>query len=144
VTTPATPSASKPYTVLERSPSVSEYQRLATAAGLPQTEVSTIRRALLLSLYHLTVLDDQHVVGMGRVVGDGALFFYIQDVAVLPAYQASGLEGDITKRLASWFVSHAPRGAYLGVLTHRPQPTGNPFQKVQFKTLAMIQQGREK
>ena len=52
---------------------------IAAAIGLPN------------SLYAVQVFDGANVVGMGRVIGDGGLFFQVVDIAVLPAYQGQGL-----------------------------------------------------
>ena len=67
------------------------------------------------SLYGaVAVLDDQ-VVGMGRIVGDGAIFYYLQDVVVLPEHQGQGLGTWIVDRLVALVQANAPEKAFLGV-----------------------------
>ena len=39
------------------------------------------------SIYCITVKDNNQIIGMGRIVGDGAIYFYIQDIVVHPEYQ---------------------------------------------------------
>lgn len=41
------------------------------------------------------------LAGMGRVVGDGAFYFYIQGVGVHPERQGRGLGRDIVRRLTT-------------------------------------------
>ena len=35
----------------------------------------------------ITVYDDDKPIGMGRIVGDGAVIRYIQDLIIIPEYQ---------------------------------------------------------
>jgi len=43
------------------------------------------------------------VIGMARVVGDGAMFFYIQDVVVTPAHQGRGVGTLLLERVMGYF-----------------------------------------
>ncbi|MCB0334588.1 MAG: GNAT family N-acetyltransferase [Bdellovibrionales bacterium] len=43
------------------------------------------------SLYSICAFDGEDVIGFVRVVGDGALYFFGQDLMVNPAYQGSGI-----------------------------------------------------
>jgi len=43
------------------------------------------------SVYGVVVVHADQVIGMGRIVGDGFMYFYIQDVAVLPEFQGYGM-----------------------------------------------------
>jgi ribosomal protein S18 acetylase RimI-like enzyme len=43
------------------------------------------------SLAVVVALDGSQVIGMGRLVGDGVTYFYVQELAVLPAYQGRGI-----------------------------------------------------
>ncbi|WP_227993435.1 GNAT family N-acetyltransferase [Shewanella sp. YLB-07] len=47
------------------------------------------QKSLNHSLFHVGICDGNQLVAMGRVVGDGAMSFYVQDVVVHPAYQGS-------------------------------------------------------
>ncbi|MFQ9514887.1 MAG: GNAT family N-acetyltransferase [Eubacterium sp.] len=50
--------------------------------------------ALKGSLLTVTAYDGKKPVGMGRLVGDGAVICYIQDLIVVPEYQGKGV-GDL-------------------------------------------------
>jgi ribosomal protein S18 acetylase RimI-like enzyme len=52
---------------------------------------------------------------MGRVVGDGGKFFYIQDLAVRPEYQGRGIGRQIVCRLMSAIEIMAPGSPFIGV-----------------------------
>ncbi len=59
-------------------------------------------KALANSLFTVTAYIDKKIVGMGRLVGDGAVICYIQDLVVHPDYQKLGVGEVIMKRLISY------------------------------------------
>lgn len=62
-----------------------------------------LKKAFENSLYVLGAYDDQHLVGLIRVVGDGHSIVYIQDILVLPNYQRQGLGGVLIKKVLERF-----------------------------------------
>ena len=71
--------------------------------------------ALPRSLYAVVACQGGEAVGMGRIVGDGAIFFYIQDVAVDPSRQGCGIGLRILEALVGWVRKHATEKAFLGL-----------------------------
>jgi len=67
------------------------------------------------SLYGVVVTSGEKVVGMGRIVGDGAIFFYIQDIAVEPAHQRRGVGIKILDKLMEYLRDSAPEKAFIGL-----------------------------
>ena len=67
------------------------------------------------SLVGVIALDGTTVIGMERVFGDGVLSFYIQDVAVDPAYQGRGIGRRIVDTLLAWIRATAPAHACIGL-----------------------------
>jgi ribosomal protein S18 acetylase RimI-like enzyme len=55
------------------------------------------------------------VLGMGRVVGDGAFFVYLQDIAVDPQPEGSGIGREITGRLLAQVRVIAGGDAFVGL-----------------------------
>ncbi len=55
--------------------------------------------ALEHSLFTVCAYDDEKAVGMGRIVGDGVVIDYIQDLVVRPECQKSGIGRLIIERL---------------------------------------------
>jgi len=53
---------------------------------------------------------------MGRVIGDGGLFFQIVDIAVLPEHQGQGLGKAIVRMLVEHLRAAAPKGAYVSLI----------------------------
>jgi GNAT superfamily N-acetyltransferase len=58
-----------------------------------------IDAAIARSLLCVSARDGDKTVGMGRLVGDGALIWYVQDVIVLSEYQGLGVGKEIMERL---------------------------------------------
>jgi ribosomal protein S18 acetylase RimI-like enzyme len=58
------------------------------------------------SRYRCFVHDNGSLVGAGRVLADGIDCAYICDVAILPAYQGTGLGKEIVKRLLALSRGH--------------------------------------
>ena len=63
------------------------------------------QKALDNSLYVLSAYHDGELVGMGRLVGDGAVICYIQDLIVVPNIQAHGIGSMIIERLIAYAAS---------------------------------------
>lgn len=59
-------------------------------------------KALENSLYILTVYENREPVGMGRIVGDGAVVCYVQDLIVIPEKQKDGVGCAILRKLKKY------------------------------------------
>ena len=104
------------YEIVERIPTIEEYRYLCTAVGWEAVmNFDAALEALPNSLYGVVAVCDGQTVGMGRVVGDGAIFYYVQDVAVQPAHQGRGVGSQIVGRLTDLVEREAPQKAFLGV-----------------------------
>ena len=55
---------------------------------------------------------------MGRIIGDGALFMHIVDVAVDPGHQGRGLGTSITAALLSHIEGHVPAEVYVSLMAN--------------------------
>ena len=65
--------------------------RLRVLAGMSAKSPEAAARGLPNTLFAATIFHQGTLVGMGRVTGDGGLFFEINDIAVDPAHQKRGL-----------------------------------------------------
>ena len=63
------------------------------------------KRALDNSLYTLVAYKDGKAVGMGRIVGDGAVICYVQDLIIRPEVQGEGIGGLILEMLKSFVIN---------------------------------------
>ncbi|WP_284646260.1 GNAT family N-acetyltransferase [Paenibacillus silviterrae] len=90
------------YKIHERIPSVSEHQFLWESVGWGRINTEMSRGSLNNSLYGVVITVNDEPVGMGRIVGDDHMFFYIQDVAVLPSFQGKGVGKEIINYLLAY------------------------------------------
>ena len=56
-------------------------------------------KALKNSLYTVMAVENGKTIGMGRIVGDGAVICYIQDFVVRPEYQGTSIGRKMMERL---------------------------------------------
>ena len=72
------------YHILFESPSVEDFIALRHKIGWGETNFEMAKNSLANSLFYVVIRDQSRIIGMGRVVGDGYMYFYIQDVVVDP------------------------------------------------------------
>ena len=112
-----------PYRLIERPPTLAEYRTLIGAVGWAEwTNFDAADAALDRSLYHVVALHEGAVIGMARVVGDGAMFFYIQDVVVAPAHQRRGVGTLLLERVMGYLATAAPEKAFIGLFAAEGMP----------------------
>lgn len=104
------------YVLVERIPTIEEYRRLREAVGWNRRDDAAMETGLRNSLFSVCVLHQGKVVGCGRVVGDGAIYFYIQDIIVLPEFQGKGIGTRIMDAVMGYFRSHAHPNAFIGLM----------------------------
>ncbi|WP_433946799.1 GNAT family N-acetyltransferase [Paenibacillus sp. SN-8-1] len=105
------------YEIIERLPTVEEHQLLWESVGWGEVNTRMTEASIAGSVYGVVAVHQGITVGMGRIVGDGAMYFYIQDVAVLPEYQVSGVGSLILEQLLAFIeTSRCPDGsAFIGL-----------------------------
>jgi GNAT superfamily N-acetyltransferase len=109
------------YRLLDGPPPLADYLRLRLESGLSPKSEAQGAGALTGSWTFRHVVDaGGEVVGMGRVVGDGAWYFLIADMATLPAHQGRGIGGAILDALLAHVTEHAPPGAYVTLTADPP------------------------
>lgn len=103
-------------------PSVDDYIAIRLAAGLSRKSAEAATIGLLNSLFGVCVYDDDKLIGIGRIIGDGGCFFEITDMAVLPAYQGCGVGRLIMTALVEWLEDNAPSTAYVSLMADHGTP----------------------
>nr|WP_242466881.1 GNAT family N-acetyltransferase [Brevibacillus brevis] len=121
------------YKIEERIPSVLEHQVLWEAVGWGNINTEMSRGSLNNSLYGVVATVNEEPVGMGRIVGDGYMFFYIQDVAVRPSMQGLGLGTEILNYLLAYIKRRRNENgiAFVGLFASEGKETF--YEKFDFK-----------
>ena len=74
-------------TFVEDNKDVNTYLELRSKVHWIELNRLQAQMALNNSLKIITVYNDGQPIGMGRIVGDGAVISYIQDLIIIPEYQ---------------------------------------------------------
>lgn len=104
------------YRILLRTPPVEDYLRLRRDTGLSPFTEQAARAGLANSFVAVTLEHERRAVGMGRVIGDGGLFFQAVDIAVLPAHRGMGLGKAIVAALLARLEERLDAPAYVSLV----------------------------
>lgn len=108
------------YQVVEKVASVDDFIRLRQVSGLSPRLYEAVEKGLPNSLFGVTIVINELTVGMGRVVGDGALNFDIVDIAVDPDHQGQGFGRLIMQSIMDYLDREAMPSAYITLMADVP------------------------
>lgn len=100
----------------ERTPTFDEYISLRQSASWKLTEEIPTKNALENALYSVIATENEKVIGVGRVIGDGGLYYYVQDLIVDPDYQCRGYGRAMMSKLMNFIKQHASPGSIIGLM----------------------------
>jgi len=103
-------------TLNERKPSVEEYIKLRNSVGWKILQHDKIEKGLDNSIYCVCVEDQNNIIGFGRIIGDGATVFYIQDIMVAPQYQKQKIGTLIMRKLMDYINNNCIDDAIIGLI----------------------------
>lgn len=104
------------YTTAFERPSVEEFSALRKKIGWGEIDALMAKNSLNNSLFHVVIRDNDKLIAMGRVVGDGSMYFYVQDVIVDLEYQGVGLGKMVMDHIEHYLLKAANKGATIGLL----------------------------
>lgn len=97
-------------TIKENQLDLDTYLNLRKAVNWKVLNTKQAETALNNSIYKVCAYDGDMPVGMGRIVGDGAVIAYIQDLVVIPEYQKQGVGRMIIEKLIAYVKENNPEG----------------------------------
>lgn len=65
-------------------------------------QIKQIEKALQNTIFTISAYDGDNIVGMGRLVGDGAVIWYIMNLVIQPQYQRNGIGTEIMNQLLAF------------------------------------------
>ncbi len=92
-----------------------EFVMLRTKVGLLETPVEQAQKAIDNSLFVVSAVHEGRTIGMGRLVGDGVMYWYLQEIVVLPEYQRQGIGTRIVKRLIRYVEENGIAGTKMTI-----------------------------
>lgn len=93
-----------------------EFIKFRADCGWGEIGKDTAQAALDASVLDLTCRSGEELVGFARVVGDGVLYFYIQDVIVNSDWRGHRIGQKIMSLLMERLQERAPDGATIGLM----------------------------
>ena len=100
----------------EEFPSAEEYNELRTKVGWTSPPLEAVAPGLRGSVFCVCARAGGRLVGMARIVGDGGLVYYIQDVIVDPQRQGEGIGRRLMERTMDFIRKRAVRHTIVGLM----------------------------
>jgi ribosomal protein S18 acetylase RimI-like enzyme len=107
----------KEMTLIKRLPTVEELKNFHEAVGWDNVDDAAIATALKNSLFGCVVTYKDRAIGCGRVIGDDGMYFYIQDIVVLPEYQGRGVGRMLMNAVMEYISEVATPNAFIGLMS---------------------------
>lgn len=103
------------FALVENQLSANDFIRLKIATGFRNRPIDQVERALKNDLLDVVAIVNNEVVGMGRLVGDGVMYWYLQEIIVLPEYQGKGIGTGIVNYLLEYIKKHTENETFTSV-----------------------------
>lgn len=97
-------------------PDADSFMRLREAVGWENCSKPITLESIDASLFWASMYEGEYLVATGRVIGDGAMYFYIQDVIVAPSHQGQGLGNQIMQHIENYLIKNTTKHATVGLL----------------------------
>jgi len=84
------------------------------------------------TLFSVIALKDDEMIGMGRLLGDASIYWYIQDVFILTEYQGLGIGTEIVKRLIQHVKENSISGTSVSIFLMSAKGKEGFYEKLGF------------
>ncbi len=105
------------YTIKHQVPTATQWMALRKSVGWATFDHLAAEKSLAATLYCVCAYDGDELIGMGRVLGDGVISFYIGNVMVLPSRQKEGIGRKIIEELLAYVEQTAAPGAIASLFS---------------------------
>ena len=121
-----------PFEVIEKVPTPEEYMALREAANMTPRNIKGAAKGLGNELFSVLLInkENEEIIGMGRVIGDGGTVFQICDMAVISEWQNQGGGTMIMNALMAFIEKQNVDRAYINLIAD----VDNFYEKWGFKT----------
>lgn len=108
------------FRLVTEFPGATDYLRLRAITGLSQFSEEAAILGQMGTIFGVSIMRGDDVVGMGRIIGDGGCIFQVVDIAVDPDCQGHGLGKQIVGALTDYIHTSIPEGAYVSLIADLP------------------------
>ncbi len=112
-----------------------DFVRLRATTGFADIPIEHARKALKNGLINVSALNNGELIGMGRLVGDGAMYWYLQEIVVLPEYQGMGIGTKIVNYLVEYAVKNSSTGKFTTIGGVSAKGKEGFYQKLGFEVI---------
>ncbi|GLX78323.1 N-acetyltransferase [Thalassotalea insulae] len=99
------------------APEAEEFIAFRATIGWSNPDIQTVQHSIKHSLFWVCIRDQsQHLIATARVIGDNAMYYYIQDVIVHPEHQGQGLGNRLMEHIENYLAHQCQPGATIGLL----------------------------
>ena len=106
---------SENYIIQENTLNFEDYCSLRESVEWLNFDEEQMKRGLANSLLTISVTEAGKTVGMGRLIGDGGMYYSIVDVVVRPEYQGKGIGSRILDLILEHVSRQTPQGGRSSV-----------------------------
>lgn len=103
-----------------KAPAPSEYINLRVEGGLSSKSLEAATIGLANSLFTVSIYEENTLIGLGRVVGDGGTVFHVVDIVVRPSFQGQGLGKIIMQEIMDYLDKNTYPGSYVSLIADEP------------------------
>lgn len=103
------------YYLKENELTAKDFIRLKVATGFRDRPIEQVEKALESNLFDVIAVCNDEVIGMGRLVGDGVMYWYLQEIIVLPEFQGKGIGTRIVDRLLEYIKDNTTPGTFVSI-----------------------------
>ena len=103
------------YYLKESELTAKDFIRLKVATGFRDRPIEQVEKALENNLFDVIAVCNDEVIGMGRLVGDGVMYWYLQEIIVLPEFQGKGIGTRIVDRLLEYIKDNTTPGTFVSI-----------------------------
>ena len=126
------------YKLVENQLKAEDFIRLKVATGFRDRPIEQVERALAKDLFNIVATVNNEVIGMGRLVGDGEMYWYLQEIIVLPEFQGKGIGTSIVNYLLNYIFVHTEPGTFTSIGLTAAQGKDSFYERFGFsKSLGM-------
>ncbi len=93
------------------------YLKLHAECGFKMYEPTDVNMALKGDIFDVVLYENNEAIGMGRVIGDDRIVFFLKDVMVSDKYRGKGYGNIIMNEIMNYIRSVACPEAYVGLMS---------------------------
>ncbi|MFL0195283.1 GNAT family N-acetyltransferase [Clostridium sp. WILCCON 0269] len=105
--------------IVHKIPTVEEFIYIRKETGWDTYDFKAAEISLKNSLIGVCANYNEKLVGFGRIVGDKGMYFYIQNMIVIPEFQGRGIGKLIMIELMDYIDKNCPKGSFIGLMASR-------------------------